>query len=140
MTEYIPDIELEKIAGSALLVGFLLVVAVLYGRTPSSALGSATTSVGAAVYLLVLPALGLGAGVYAYIDAPYAEVPAFVFGSYLGVVGIGLAFGTLVAATTSMLLLLGGTTLVTLSVTALVASLLRLVGAVGVGLPGGPAE
>jgi hypothetical protein len=53
------------------------------------------------------------------------------------VVGVGLTFGTLVAASTSAVLLAAGLTLVVLAVVAIVASLLRLAGSVEVGLPGG---
>jgi hypothetical protein len=126
----------DDAGGAALLAGFVAVVGVLYARNPATAIGAATSSVGATVYLVVLPALGLAAGVYAYAGGPYSGIPLFCLGSYLGVFGVGLAFGTLVAESPSIPLLIGGVTLVALAVVAIVASLLRLVGSAGVDLPG----
>mgnify|MGYP006875060498 FL=1 len=137
--------HLEKIgpsdAGSAALVGgFLLLIGVLYGRNPAVAIDAATASVGATVYFVVLPVLGVLAGIYAYAGGPHGGLPLFAFGSYLGVFGVGVAFGTLVAASTSPVLLAAGFALVALGVVAVVTSVLRLVGAVGIGLPGGTPE
>ena len=133
--------HLEKIgpsdAGSAALVGgFLLLIGVLYGRNPAVAIDAATASVGATVYFVVLPVLGVLAGIYAYAGGPYSGVPLFCLGSYLGVFGVGLAFGTLAAESPSVPLLIGGVALVALAVVAIVASLLRLFGSVDVGLLG----
>lgn len=110
-------------------------VGVLYARNPAAAIDTATSGVGAMVYFVVLPILGLSSGLYAYTGGPYGGIPLFCLGSYLGIFGVGLAFGTLVAGSPSILLLIGGVTLVALAMVAIVASLLRLFGSVGVVLP-----
>lgn len=134
------DPEPETVGGGALIAGFALLAVTLYGRDPSGAFGAATADVQGAVYFLVLPALGLSAGVFAYAGGPYAGVPLFVFGSYLGVFGVGVTFGALVTTAPSAALVGVGVALVALAVTALVASLLRVAGAIGLGLPGDPPE
>lgn len=136
MPDHTTDIDPSHAGGAALVGGFLVVIGVLYARDPAGAIAAATSSVGATVYFVVLPVLGLAAGRYAYISGPYSGVPLFCFGSYLGVFGVGLAFGTLVAESPSIFLLIGGVTLVVLAVVAIVASLLRFFGSAGVGLPG----
>ncbi|GGJ13365.1 hypothetical protein GCM10008995_24020 [Halobellus salinus] len=136
MSEHTPNIDPGDAGSAALLAGFLIVVGVLYAQDPAAAIDAATSGVGATVYFVVLPALGLASGVYAYADGPYSGVSLFCLGSYLGVFGVGLAFGTLATASTSVPLLIGGVVLVALAVVAIVASLLRVFGAVEVGLPG----
>ncbi|MBB6647640.1 hypothetical protein [Halobellus ruber] len=136
LSEHTPTIDPSHAGGAALVVGFLVVIGAMYARDPATAVDAATSGVGATVYFLILPALGLAAGVYAYAGGPYSGVPLFCLGSYLGVFGVGLAFGTLVATSTSVRLLVGGVALVGLAVVAIVASLLRLFGSVGVSLPG----
>jgi len=77
--------------GIVLFVGYLLLVVVLF-RDPTR--GSvALASAGAAVAFVVLPALGLASGAYAFLDRPYAGVGLFVMGNYLAFVGLTLAFG-----------------------------------------------
>ena len=129
-------IDPSDAGGAALVAGYLVTFGVLYARNPAGAIDAATAGAGATAYFVVLPALGLGAGIYAYAGGPYSGGPLFGFGSYLGVFGVGLTFGTLVAESVSPVLLAAGLALVALGVVAIVASLLRLVGAVGVGLPG----
>ena len=136
MSEHTTNIDPSGAGGAALLAGFVVVVGVLYVRNPATAIDSATSGVGATVYFVVLPALGLAAGLYAYAGGPYSGIPLFCLGSYLGVFGVGLAFGTLVAESPSVPILVGGVALVALAVAAIVASLLRLFGSVGVGFPG----
>ena len=136
MSEHITNIDASDAGSAALLVGFVVAISALYARNPAAAIDAATSGVGATVYFVVLPALGLAGGVYAYADGPYSGVPLFCLGSYLGVFGVGLAFGTLAAASTSVLLLIGGVGLVALAVVAIVASLLQVFGAVEAGLPG----
>jgi len=135
VTAHTPPVDPSDVRGGALVGGFLLLFAMLYAPDPASALERATASPGATLYFLALPALGVGAGIYAYADAPYAGGPAFLMGSYLGVVGIAFAFGTLVATGTSTLLLLGGVALVGCALIGIVATLLGFVESVGVGVP-----
>jgi len=138
--EYARNVDPGDAGGAALVAGYLVTLGVLYARDPAGAVAAATSGAGAAAYFVVLPVLGVGVGVYASAGGPYSGAPLFALGSYLGVFGVGLAFGTLAAASTSPLLLIAGLALVALGVVAIVASLLRLVGAVGVGLPGSTAE
>ncbi len=136
MSEHTPTIDPSHAGGAALVVGFLVVIGALYARDPTAAVDTATANPAAAAYFLVLPAVGLAAGVYAYAGGPYSGVPLFCLGSYLGVFGVGLAFGTLAAESPSVPLLIGGVALVALAVVAIVASLLRLFGSVDVSLLG----
>jgi len=129
-----PAVDLSDVRGGALVVGFVLLLTVLYAPDPGSALDRATASVGAAAYFLVLPTIGVAAGVYAYAGGPYAGGLAFAMGSYLGVFGIGLGFGTLVATGTSTPLLLGGITIVGCALTAIVGTVWELVDSIGVGV------
>lgn len=138
MTGHTRTLDPSDAGGAALVGGYLVTLGVLYAHDPAGAVDAATAGAGATAYFVVLPALGLLAGVYAYAGGPYAGVPLFALGSYLGVVGIGLAFGTLVAASTSPVLLAAGIALVGLAVVAIVASLLRLVGSMGITLPLSP--
>jgi len=121
--------DTNEIGGAALAVGFLLAVAVLY-REPVSGWNAATAGVASAVYFLALPAAGLLAGVYAYIDGPYSAAPLFLLGSYLGVFGIALTLGTALRATPIGVYLGVGAVLLALSLVALVASVLRATAAV----------
>ena len=136
MSKHTTNIDPSDAGGAALLAGFVVVIGVLYARDPAAAIDAATSGVGATVYFAVLPVLGLAAGVYAYVGGPYSGIPLFSLGSDLGVFGVGLAFGTLVAASPSLPLLIGGVTLVALAVVVIVASLLRLFGSAGVDLSG----
>lgn len=87
------DLELSsKTGGVALVVGFLLVLLLLY-RDPTRAVAAATGTVQSLVFLLVLPIGGLVAGVYAYVEGPYHGTLAFLAGSYLGVFGLTLIVG-----------------------------------------------
>lgn len=136
MSEHTTNIDPSDAGGAALFAGFVVVVGVLYARSPATAIDTATSGLGAVIYFVVLPILGLAAGAYAYAGGPYSGIPLFCLGSYLGVFGVGLAFGTLVATSPSIPLVIGGVTLVALAVVAIVASLLRLLGSAGIGLPG----
>jgi hypothetical protein len=136
LSEHTSTIDPSHAGGAALVVGFLVVIGALYARDPTVAVDAATANPTAAAYFLVLPTVGLAVGVYAYAGGPYSGIPLFCLGSYLGVFGVGLAFGTLVAESPSVPLLIGGVALVALAVVAIVASLLQLFGSVDVGLPG----
>jgi hypothetical protein len=115
--------DTNEIGGSALVVGFLGVLLVLY-RAPVSGWATATESVATVVYFLVLPVAGLLAGVYAVADGPYSAVPQFLFGSYLGVFGLGLLLAGAVGAT-PIGLLGSGVGFLLLSLGALVTSVLE---------------
>ncbi len=136
LPEHATNTDPTDAGGAALVGGFLLVIGVLYARNPAGAVDAATAGLGAAVYFVVLPALGVAAGIYAYAGGPYSVIPLFCLGSYLGVFGVGLAFGTLVAESTSTPLLVGGVAAVVLAVVAVVAALLQGFGAVSGGLLG----
>lgn len=115
--------DTNEIGGSALVVGFLGVLLVLY-RDPVSGWATATESVATVVYFLVLPVAGLLAGVYAVADGPYSAVPQFLLGSYLGAFGLGLLLAGAVGAT-PIGLLGSGVGFLLLSLGALVASVLE---------------
>lgn len=126
------DIDPHEAGGAALLLGFLIVLATLY-RDPASGLATATVGPGAVFYFLVLPAAGLLCGGYVLLNGPYSGVPLFVLGSYLGVFGLGLLFGSLLAPGTDGLVLGVGLLLSGLATVALVASAWRLGAALGFG-------
>jgi uncharacterized membrane protein len=116
--------DTNEIGGAALVAGFLMVLLVLY-RDPVSGWATATDGVTTVVYFVVLPVAGLIAGVYSYADGPYSVVPLFLLGSYLGVFGLGLMLGSVLDSTPIGLPLGVGVFLLTLSLVALVASILR---------------
>jgi len=111
--------------GGTLVIGFVLVLGVLY-RHPASGVEAATADPASLLYFAVLPVLGLVTGVYAALDGPYSTVPAFVLGSYLGVFGLALVFGTLLSPNPVGITTWIGLVLLALAVVALVASLLRV--------------
>jgi hypothetical protein len=90
------DSDPNETGGGALVIGFLLVLLVLY-RNPASALETATASIQSGLYFLVLPIVGVVAGVYAIADGPYSALPLFFSGSYLGVFGLALTVGGLLS-------------------------------------------
>jgi len=122
-------IDRTEAGGGVLAVGYALVLAVLY-RSPRAGLEAATASGRSVLYFLVLPIVGVGAGVYAYRGGPYRTVPILVLSGYLGVVGLGLALGALLAPATAGLVLGTGIAGVACAVVALIASLAELVGGV----------
>lgn len=119
------DFDPHQIGGGALVLGFVLVLAALY-RNPTSGLAAATADPQSLFYFLVLPVVGLLAGGYSYLGGPFNAIPLFLLGSYLGVFGLALTFGTLLAPDPFGILLGLGLLLLTLSVVALVASVKRL--------------
>jgi hypothetical protein len=112
--------------GGALVVGFLLVVLLLY-RNPVAGLNAATVSVQSVLYFLVLPVVGILGGSYTYTDGRYSGVSLFLFGSYLGVFGLAVTLGSVLASGWIELSLWIGIGLLACSVTALAASVNRLV-------------
>ncbi|VTT86351.1 hypothetical protein DM2_2389 [Halorubrum sp. DM2] len=116
------------------MVGYVLVLALLF-RDPGSALVAATAEPEAAAYFLVLPTLGIFAGLYASLDGPLASAGLFAFGSYLGVFGLGLTFGALLSPTSAGLLLGVGLLGLALAVAALAASVLELASVLGPAAP-----
>jgi len=123
----------------ALLSGYLLVLAVLF-RDPSAALAAATATPAAAVYFLVLPAGGLLAAGYAALDGPAAVLPAGLAGTYLGVVGVGLAVRAALAPGAGPLVGVAGVAAAALAVVALVAGAVDVFGGVGLGSLAPPTE
>lgn len=119
----------DRTAGLALLLGYGLVLAVLY-REPVSGFERAIQGVRSALYLVVLPALGVAVGGYASLDMPYAGGPVFVAASYLGVVGVAIALG----GVTSTPLAVAGAGAFLLAALALLTSLWSLVSSLGAGL------
>lgn len=120
------DIDLNEVGGAALVVGFLLVALMLY-RTPASGFETATANIRSVLYFLVIPLLGLFAGVYTYVGGAYGAVPLFLLGSYLGVFGVGLTFGGLLSQAPVGLPVAVGVASFLLAMVALVSSLLGLV-------------
>ncbi|MEF8825300.1 MAG: hypothetical protein V5A27_03015 [Halapricum sp.] len=119
--------DTDTIGGSALLAGFSMIVLVLY-RNPVSGVDAATNGVATVVYFILLPVAGFLAGVYAYADGPYSVVPLFLLGSYLGVFGLALALGSVLSPNPIGLPLGIGIVLLSLSLVALMASILQSVG------------
>ncbi|MCQ4334181.1 hypothetical protein KM295_11970 [Natronomonas sp. F2-12] len=116
--------DMNEIGGATLVAGFLTVLLVLY-RDPVYGLDAATDGVASVVYFAVLPVTGLLAGVYAYTDGPYSVVPLFFLGSYLGVFGLALTLGSVLGPNPIGLFVGVGIVLLSLSLVALVASVLR---------------
>jgi uncharacterized membrane protein len=121
--------EINKVGGGALVAGFLGVLLTLY-RDPVNGIAAATDGIATIVYFVVLPAAGLLAGVYAYADTRYSVVPLFLLGSYLGVFGLALILGSVLGPNRIGLPLGVGVALLSLSLVALVASVLRSIGSV----------
>jgi len=115
----------NRTAGSALVLGYGLLVAVLF-RDPGSAIGTATATVQGVVFFLVLPGLGVASGLYAYRDSPYRTGAVFVTASYLAMVGLSLALFVV-----SPLVTVAGLCLFALAAVSLVASLGDLTRSVG---------
>ncbi|MEF8840229.1 MAG: hypothetical protein V5A62_01200 [Haloarculaceae archaeon] len=116
--------DTNEIGGTALVAGFVVVLVVLY-RDPVSGLDAATDGAATVAYFVVLPVAGLLAGVYAYSDGPYSVVPLFLLGSYLGVFGLALTLGSVLGPNPIGLPLGIGIVLLSLSLVAVVASVLR---------------
>mgnify|MGYP006948679574 FL=1 len=133
------DFDPNETGGGALTVGFLLVLAVLY-RNPANGLEAAMVGPQSVLYFLVFPAVGILAGVYAAIDGPYHTALLFFLGSYLGVFGLALTVGRLLAPDPISLSLWIGLALLPLSVTVLLASLQPLVATLQLGVPYPPGE
>lgn len=108
----------RRSGGAALLVGYLLVVGLLFWQ-PLRGVAAATASLQASFYFLVLPVAGLAAGVYTLYDGPYNGVFLFVAANYLAVFGLALALGFVPIPPLVSLLGLG---LVALAVVALFVS------------------
>lgn len=80
----------NRTGGSALVAGYLLLLVALF-QDPGDGLATATATVQGLLFFVVLPVAGLAGGVYTALDWPFRTTVAFVTGSYLAVVGIGLA-------------------------------------------------
>ncbi len=111
----------RRLGGRLTAVAYLLVLALLF-RDPSRGL-AATGSVQGVLFFVVLPVFGLLSGVYAAFGGPFAGVGLFLTGSYLGVIGLTLAF-TLVPVSLPVSLL--GVVLAGCAVAAVLASLRAL--------------
>jgi hypothetical protein len=116
----------DRAAGVTLLVGYTLVIAILY-RDPAAGIEQATRGVQAAVYFLVLPVVGIVFGAYAVLEGPHSGAFVFLAGSYLGVLGIALALGGVASAAVALV----GVGVFVLSVVAVVTSVRSFVAAVG---------
>lgn len=109
----------HRTGGVALVVGYGLLVAVLF-RNPADGLATATASVQGALFFVLLPVLGLASGVYTLLDWPLRTLAAFGTGTYLAVVGVGILLLLVGGATVTVLL---GFVLFGLAVVALVGTL-----------------
>jgi hypothetical protein len=88
----------------------------------------------------VLPVAGLLAGAYDFADGPYGTILRFDFGRYLGIVGIGVTFGTLASRSPNAAFLRLGLVLLGLAVVALGTIAVKLQTAVGRLEPSVPSE
>ncbi len=86
----LPELDRRR-GGVALLVGYLLLLAVSFGGPARGLAGLDTT--GSVLVFLVLPVLGSASGVFAVARVRFAGVGLFLMGSYLAVVGLTLGFG-----------------------------------------------
>lgn len=84
----------RRTGGIALLVGYLLMVGLLY-RQPVDGLAAAMASFRGIVYFVGFPIAGLAAGVYSLVEGPYNAVFLFGAGNYLAVFGLVLALGVI---------------------------------------------
>jgi hypothetical protein len=121
----IDDPDGHRVAGGSLALGFAALLALLY-RDPTAGLAAATVGVQAVVSFVVLPVAGLLAGGYVAVDGPYETGLPFAFGTYLGIVGIGVTVGTLLAPRPSWTFLGFGIVMLGLAVVALATMALRL--------------
>lgn len=132
-------IDPTELGGVSLVLGFLLVLVVLY-QDPATDVADLTGGLQPALYFLVLPLLGVIAGVYAHFEGPYSGVPEFVFGSYLGVFGLAITLRSLLSPAPAGLALVVGLVLSALAVVSLVASLVRVAAFFRIELPGPSTE
>lgn len=128
-----------KADGGALVLGFALVLTLLY-RHPAEGLEAATGDPASLFYFLVLPGIGLLTGIYAGLGGPFSTVPVFALGSYLGVFGVALTVGSLMAATPTWTTVGIGLVLLALAVVAFLTSVLRVVTFVPIGALGFPID
>lgn len=82
----------RRSGGAALLLGYLLVVGLLFWQ-PLRGLAAATASLQGSLYFLVLPVAGLVVGGYTLYGGPYNGVFLFAAANYLAVFGLALALG-----------------------------------------------
>jgi len=115
-----------RVGGGALAGGFLLVLLVLY-RDPGRGFDVAAGDGQALLFFAVLPVVGILAGLYSYRGRPYSGVPLFLLGSYLGLFGLALALGSVLAQHPPLLPLAAGLLMLALSVVALAASVLQVI-------------
>lgn len=80
-----------RTGGAALVVGYLLLLGLVLANPAGGP--SVTASPRALVFLLVLPVLGLVAGVYAVYGGPFGGFGLFLAASYLGLFGVSLTLG-----------------------------------------------
>lgn len=122
------NLDPHEAGGSALVVGFLLVLAVLF-RDPVSGLQAAFVAPHSVLYFLVFPVVGLGSGVYVYADGTYSGIALFLPGSYLGVFGVALIFGGLLTPNQGTPLVGVGIILLSSAIVSITASIRRFVSA-----------
>ena len=135
----IADLDENRVAGGSLVVGFAAMLALLY-RDPSAGLAAATVDAMAVVSFAVLPVAGLLAGGYVLVDGPSETLLRFAFGSYLGIVGIGVTFGSLASTSPNASFLLLGFVMLGLAIVALGTIAVRLRDVVGRLEPSVPSE
>ncbi len=135
----IDHLDENRAAAASLAVGFAAMLALLY-RDPAAGLAAATVDGWAVVSFVVLPVAGLLAGAYVAAGGPYETVVRVVFGTYLGIVGVGVTFGALLSTRASPVSLGLGVAMLGLGVVALATIALRLRGAFGLLEPSIPSE
>lgn len=120
----------NHLGGGALVAGYLLVLVLLF-RDPASGVAAATGSLPAVLYFVVIPVAGLLAGAYSYVGGRHGTAGLFLLGSYLGVFGLALLVGGLLAADPGGLPVGVGVVLLLLALTALASSIRGAFPAVG---------
>lgn len=129
----------NRVAAGSLAAGFTAMLALLY-RDPAAGIAAATVDGWAVISFVVLPAAGLLAGAYVAADGPYETVLRVVFGTYLGIVGIGVTFGSLLSPNPNVAFLFAGLAMLGSAVVALGTIAVGLRHSVGLLEPSVPPE
>lgn len=128
--EIIDTLDENGVADGSLALGFAAMLALLY-RDPAAGFEAATVDIVAVESFVILPVVRLLYGWYVAADGPYEMVLRLTFGTYLGIVAIGVMFGSLLSANPNFAFLLLGLAMLGLAVVALGTIALRLRSAFG---------
>jgi hypothetical protein len=123
----------SKSSGIALAAGFMIVVLALF-RNPQAGVNVATSGIASILFFLVLPVGGVLVGLYVYADGPYNAMVSFAYGSYLGIVALGLLVSGIGSNAPSGIQLVVGLITLPLSMVAILGSIQHAVSVSGVPL------